>query len=192
MDSGKKHIPFRQSKLTMVLRDSFIGGKNKNHVIMIACISPNHSSSDHTLNTLRYAERLKCSADDEEPVEKYMASKPIVNRSQEFYMLHEKEEISETIENNNEPFHRDPRLYQSQDFTLHMQDHHHIMSREEEYDEDEDGEYESNRGPEYEDSHNIIEINPHANKETEYKHFEPRNYEEYRYEASKTLEPEIV
>jgi kinesin family protein 2/24 len=48
MDAGKKHIPFRQSKLTMVLRDSFIGGKNKNHVIMIACISPTQSSSDHT------------------------------------------------------------------------------------------------------------------------------------------------
>jgi len=36
MDSQKKHLPFRQSKLTMVLRDSFVGGKHKNHVIMIA------------------------------------------------------------------------------------------------------------------------------------------------------------
>jgi hypothetical protein len=36
MDSGRKHVPFRQSKLTMVLRDSFIGGKNKNHIVMIA------------------------------------------------------------------------------------------------------------------------------------------------------------
>jgi hypothetical protein len=190
MDSGKKHIPFRQSKLTMVLRDSFIGGKNKNHVIMIACISPNHNSSDHTLNTLRYAERLKCSADDEEPVEKYMTSKPIVNKSQEFYMLHEKEEISEIIEGNNESTHRDPRLYQSQDFALHMQDHLRIIPHEEEYNDD--GEYESNRRPEFEDSHNMIEINPSTNKETEFKHYEPKNFEEYRYEASKTLEPEIV
>ena len=36
METNKKHIPFRQSKLTMVLRDSFIGGSDKNHVIMIA------------------------------------------------------------------------------------------------------------------------------------------------------------
>lgn len=27
--------------------------------IMIGCISPNSSSADHTLNTLRYADRLK-------------------------------------------------------------------------------------------------------------------------------------
>ena len=36
MDSGKRHIPFRRSKLTMVLRDSFMSGKSKSHVIMIA------------------------------------------------------------------------------------------------------------------------------------------------------------
>jgi len=28
-------------------------------IIMLACICPGSSSSDHTLNTLRYAERLK-------------------------------------------------------------------------------------------------------------------------------------
>lgn len=53
------HIPFRQTKLTMVLRDSFIGDKNQSRIIMIACINPGKSSCDHTLNTLRYAERLK-------------------------------------------------------------------------------------------------------------------------------------
>jgi kinesin family member 2/24 len=57
------HIPFRASKLTMVLRDSFIqnidGSDDRIRIIMIACISPGSSSADHTLNTLRYASRLK-------------------------------------------------------------------------------------------------------------------------------------
>lgn len=51
-------MPFRASKLTMVLRDSFLQGE-KNKIVMLACICPGSSSADHTLNTLRYAERLK-------------------------------------------------------------------------------------------------------------------------------------
>lgn len=54
LDKDKKHAPFRGSKLTMVLKDSFIGNSK---TCMIATISPNHSNSDHTLNTLRYADR---------------------------------------------------------------------------------------------------------------------------------------
>lgn len=59
MDSGAGHVPFRASKLTLVLRDSFTSKSNKSRIIMIACISPGSSSADHTLNTLRYADRLK-------------------------------------------------------------------------------------------------------------------------------------
>ncbi|EGR33274.1 kinesin motor domain protein, partial [Ichthyophthirius multifiliis] len=59
MDKGGAHVPFRGSKLTMVLRDSFQGKNNKSKIIMIACISPCSSSTDHTINTLRYADRLK-------------------------------------------------------------------------------------------------------------------------------------
>jgi kinesin family member 2/24 len=52
-------VPYRGSKLTLVLRDSFEGGAEDKKVIMITCISPGHSSSDHSLNSLRYADRLK-------------------------------------------------------------------------------------------------------------------------------------
>jgi kinesin family protein 2/24 len=31
----------------------------KTKIVMLACICPGSSSADHTLNTLRYAERLK-------------------------------------------------------------------------------------------------------------------------------------
>ena len=56
LDQGKLHIPFRQSKLTLVLRDSFIGNCI---TLMIANISPCLSCSENTLNTLRYADRVK-------------------------------------------------------------------------------------------------------------------------------------
>ncbi|GAA5802185.1 hypothetical protein HPULCUR_007646 [Helicostylum pulchrum] len=54
LDQDKKHAPFRGSKLTMVLKDSFVGNSK---TCMIATISPNNSNSDHTLNTLKYADR---------------------------------------------------------------------------------------------------------------------------------------
>ncbi|KAI7900347.1 P-loop containing nucleoside triphosphate hydrolase protein [Cokeromyces recurvatus] len=56
LDQNKNHTPFRGSKLTQVLRDSFTGNSR---TCMIATISPNNSNSEHTLNTLRYADRVK-------------------------------------------------------------------------------------------------------------------------------------
>ncbi|XP_029931388.1 kinesin-like protein KIF2C isoform X2 [Myripristis murdjan] len=51
------HIPFRMSTLTKVLRDSFIGEKSR--TCMIAMVSPGMASCDYTMNTLRYADRVK-------------------------------------------------------------------------------------------------------------------------------------
>ncbi|XP_076886718.1 kinesin-like protein KIN-13A [Bidens hawaiensis] len=56
LDNDQLHIPFRGSKLTEVLRDSFVGNSR---TVMISCISPNAGSCEHTLNTLRYADRVK-------------------------------------------------------------------------------------------------------------------------------------
>ncbi|XP_035912598.1 kinesin-like protein Klp10A isoform X2 [Anopheles stephensi] len=53
----KKHLPYRGSVLTKVLRDSFIGKNIR--TCMIAMIAPGMTSCEHTLNTLRYAYRVK-------------------------------------------------------------------------------------------------------------------------------------
>ena len=67
LDAKGPHVPFRASKLTMVLRDSFIGKSSRVRIVMIACVSPDQSSAEHTINTLRYADRLKEQPGGSEP-----------------------------------------------------------------------------------------------------------------------------
>lgn len=55
-NSSKRHIPYRDSKLTRLLKFS-LGGNCK--TIMIVCISPSSLHYDETLNTLKYADRAK-------------------------------------------------------------------------------------------------------------------------------------
>jgi kinesin family protein 2/24 len=57
LDSNSTHVPYRAAKLTLVLKDSFTNKKSR--TVMIATVSPAASSADHTLNTLRYADRIK-------------------------------------------------------------------------------------------------------------------------------------
>ncbi|KAK7199269.1 Kinesin-13 2 [Novymonas esmeraldas] len=56
MTMRKRHIPFRGSKLTQILRESFVG---RCRTCVIAAISPCQSHCEDTLNTLRYADRIK-------------------------------------------------------------------------------------------------------------------------------------
>lgn len=57
-DTREAHVPFRASKLTLVLRDAFVS-RCPSKTVMIACISPGAPSADHSVNTLRYSDRLK-------------------------------------------------------------------------------------------------------------------------------------
>ena len=64
-EENYKHVPYRESKLTRLLQDS-LGGNS--HTVMIACASPADSNMEETLNTLRYADRVR-----------KIKNKPIVN-----------------------------------------------------------------------------------------------------------------
>ncbi|XP_073745256.1 kinesin-like protein KIF18B isoform X3 [Callorhinus ursinus] len=52
----KSHVPYRDSKLTRLLKDS-IGGNC--HTVMIATVSPSSLTYEDTYNTLKYANRAK-------------------------------------------------------------------------------------------------------------------------------------
>lgn len=53
---GTKFVPFRDSKLTRLLKGS-LGGNHK--TLMIACVSPSAKNMEESLNCLRYANRAK-------------------------------------------------------------------------------------------------------------------------------------
>ncbi|XP_017781506.1 PREDICTED: kinesin-like protein KIF18A [Nicrophorus vespilloides] len=53
---GQRHVPYRDSKLTRLLKDS-LGGNC--HTVMIANVSPSSMSFEDTYNTLKYATRAK-------------------------------------------------------------------------------------------------------------------------------------
>ncbi|XP_043250453.1 osmotic avoidance abnormal protein 3-like [Colletes gigas] len=60
-----RHVPYRDSKLTRLLRDS-LGGNAR--TLMIACVSPSDVDGEETLSTLRYAARARC-----------IKNKPVIN-----------------------------------------------------------------------------------------------------------------
>lgn len=55
-DPQRKHIPYRNSKLTKVLKDSLDENSN---VALIVCISPSVDSYKETFSTLQFADRAK-------------------------------------------------------------------------------------------------------------------------------------
>ncbi|OXB80128.1 UNVERIFIED_CONTAM: hypothetical protein H355_006960 [Colinus virginianus] len=59
------HIPYRDAKITHILKDS-LGGNAK--TVLITCISPSSSDFDESLNSLKYANRAK-----------NIRNKPVVN-----------------------------------------------------------------------------------------------------------------
>ncbi|KAJ3364332.1 hypothetical protein HDU91_002650 [Kappamyces sp. JEL0680] len=72
------HIPFRDSKLTQILRDSFIGKHSQTAIIAAVC--PSSSSVENTLNTLRYADRVKEFQDTDDPGVSRTGPKPTLQK----------------------------------------------------------------------------------------------------------------
>ncbi|KAJ3672134.1 hypothetical protein LUZ60_006855 [Juncus effusus] len=56
--NGDSHVPFRDSKLTMLLQDSFEDNKSK--ILMILCASPDPKDMHKTISTLEYGAKAKC------------------------------------------------------------------------------------------------------------------------------------
>lgn len=72
---ASQHVPYRDSKLTLLLQDS-LGGNTK--TLMIAVVSPADYNYDESLSTLRYASRAK-----------FIKNKPKVNEDPKDALLRE-------------------------------------------------------------------------------------------------------
>lgn len=84
LDLDKKHTPFRGSKLTQVLKDSFTGSSK---TTMIANVSPATSCCEHTLNTLRYADRVK------ELRKELSVGRPVVTKERELMLARQQKNV---------------------------------------------------------------------------------------------------
>lgn len=92
---NKAHTPFRASKLTQVLRDSLIG--ENSYTCMIATVSPGIRSCEHTLNTLRYANRVKELVVDLNSLEQPSQIMPSLPQQQRFGVQADKEVLSKAL-----------------------------------------------------------------------------------------------
>jgi len=73
LDMRHAHKPFRQSMLTRVLKESFVGNA---YTLMITNVSPSSGCSEDTLNSLRYADRVKDMSRGNASSKKYNAYMP--------------------------------------------------------------------------------------------------------------------
>ena len=81
VDNKSQHIPYRDSKLTRILRDS-LGGNTR--TVMCANAGPADYNFDETMSTLRYANRAK-----------QIKNQPVINQDPKDAMLREyKDEIT--------------------------------------------------------------------------------------------------
>ena len=84
MVEGKDHVPYRDSKLTKLLRDS-LGGNAK--TLMMATLSPAAYNYEETLSTLRYASRAK-----------NIKNKPVINEDPKDSLLRQYKEKVEILQ----------------------------------------------------------------------------------------------
>ena len=54
--TGKQHIPYRDSKLTMLLKNALGGGARAS---MVICVSAEQADAEETLSTLRFGARAR-------------------------------------------------------------------------------------------------------------------------------------
>ncbi|XP_017881491.1 osmotic avoidance abnormal protein 3-like [Ceratina calcarata] len=92
-----RHVPYRDSKLTRLLRDS-LGGNAR--TLMIACVSPSDVDAEETLSTLRYAARARC-----------IKNKPVINEDPKDALLRqyqlELQRLKKMLESNDQSLSRE-------------------------------------------------------------------------------------
>lgn len=91
--ASKQHIPYRDSKLTMLLMDS-IGGSSK--TLMIACISPSLEWAEETLSTLNYASK-SMNITNRPTVQVESEDRQLANLTKENEMLKEENEAIKNV-----------------------------------------------------------------------------------------------
>ncbi|KAF9606231.1 hypothetical protein IFM89_023814 [Coptis chinensis] len=90
--NGDSHVPFRDSKLTMLLQDSFEDDKSK--ILMILCASPDPKEMHKTISTLEYGAKAKWRIDTGEK-ERNEAHKELMKKEEEVAALRDKLELME-------------------------------------------------------------------------------------------------
>ncbi|KAJ3300830.1 Kinesin-like protein kif9 [Borealophlyctis nickersoniae] len=95
-DKKREHIPYRQSKMTNVLRDALGGNCN---TLMIACIWGEKEHMEETISTLRFATRMMCVANTPEVNIQYDPMALIKKYEREIRELKQELSMHDTLSN---------------------------------------------------------------------------------------------